>query len=226
MSSPTKAVDELAHDDDEEQQTTAFKKTAAAAAAVEYEVEGQEEEWSGKNGIVKGGGSSSVVKQAADVEYHQTSSFMEGKKSYANTSSSLLRSPPSFEKTGWMRQLSCVLRFKNALLLWRRPLTLLCMLTSSIGSVLLAWAFVRNPANFDATQLTQCGSINNNNYDSDLTLNESWRDGLAVTILGKGYCILRTLRAVDVKSKKDHMNNSHIIIIIIASCRRTSNIKN
>ena len=74
------------------------------------------------------------------------------------------------------------------------------MLTSSIGSVLLAWARGKNAQSFDATQLTQCGSINtfyaDENYDAQLTLNESWRNGLAVTLLGRSIALLVVLLGV------------------------------
>jgi hypothetical protein len=109
-----------------------------------------------------------------------------------NNSSKLLYTPPSFQTVGWFRQVSCVLR-KNALLLWRRPVSLFVMFISSIGSVLLAWARGKNSIDadyFDATQLTQCGTMSNTYTESTLnniplTLNEAWRNGLAVTLMGE-----------------------------------------
>jgi hypothetical protein len=126
------------------------------------------------------------------------SSSMNNINNRKSKSKSLLYTPPSFEKVGWFRQLSCVLH-KNTLLLSRRPMSLLCMLMSSIASVLLAYARGKDNnddsfegSRFNATQLTQCGTISNtyteNSYnDVPLTLNEKWRNGFAVALMGKSY---------------------------------------
>jgi hypothetical protein len=120
-----------------------------------------------------------------------SSSLINGnsKRSSMKKNHSSLYTPPSFQTVGWFRQLSCVLR-KNALLLLRRPVSLFCMLISSIGSVLLAWARGKNGEEFDATQFTQCGTLSSTYTEQSyntvpLTLNENWRNGFAVTLMGK-----------------------------------------
>jgi hypothetical protein len=94
----------------------------------------------------------------------------------------------------WFRQLSCVLT-KNFYLISRRPFTIFLMTFSSVLSVLLAWSAGQdNPDwNFDEIPLAACGNVEDSFLRSlDATLsnvplshNENWRDGLAVTLMGK-----------------------------------------
>jgi hypothetical protein len=93
----------------------------------------------------------------------------------------------------WFRQLRVVLK-KNCILLWRRPITLSVMLLSSVISVILAGLAGPN-VNFDQVELTECGTIDDNyfnslSYDSQwndtpLSYNDKWRDGLAVAVMSK-----------------------------------------
>jgi hypothetical protein len=95
----------------------------------------------------------------------------------------------------WFRQLSCVLT-KNFYLISRRPFTIFLMMFSSVLSVLLAWSSGRdNPDwDFDEIPLAACGNVEDSflrsmNYTESqsvpLSHNENWRDGLAVTLMGK-----------------------------------------
>jgi len=102
---------------------------------------------------------------------------------------------PVLNTVSWFRQLRIVLR-KNFLLLSRRPVTLIVMLVSSIPSVLLAWAAGQNPqTDFGAVSLTDCGTISSAYYDNltyteqyetPISYNDVWRDGLPVTVLAIG----------------------------------------
>ena len=66
----------------------------------------------------------------------------------------------------WLRQLSTILWYKNLPLLQRRPILLLIMVFSSVGSVLLAW-----PAGKDYKDdvvwppLNECGTIDPSYFD-------------------------------------------------------------
>lgn len=106
------------------------------------------------------------------------------------------------QAVSWYLQLSSVL-YKNLLLLSRRPLQVILMLLSSIGSVLLAslTADTNNNAtdkylDFGNVTLTSCGTIDGEYLSSlaendpdgatvPLSYNEGWRNGFAVTIMGK-----------------------------------------
>jgi hypothetical protein len=114
----------------------------------------------------------------------------------------------------WFRQLSCVLS-KNFYLISRRPFTIFLMMFSSVLSVLLAWSSGRDDPDwdFDEIPLAACGNVEDSflrsmNYTESqsvpLSHNENWRDGLAVTLMGKyrikfemlchvrpTYCVLR-----------------------------------
>jgi hypothetical protein len=114
----------------------------------------------------------------------------------------------------WFRQLSCVLT-KNFYLISRRPFTIFLMMFSSVLSVLLAWSSGRDDPDwdFDEIPLAACGNVEEsflrslNQTESQsvpLSHNENWRDGLAVTLMGKyrikcemlcavrrAYCVLR-----------------------------------
>ena len=100
----------------------------------------------------------------------------------------------------WFRQLSCVLR-KNLLLLSNRPIQLLIMFMSSVGSVLLAFLSIQSSEkdiDFATVPLTECGTVDpsyldgfrrrgmyDELYNVPLTHNEPWRDGLSVNLLGE-----------------------------------------
>jgi hypothetical protein len=95
----------------------------------------------------------------------------------------------------WSRQLNCVLS-KNFYLISRRPFTIFLMMFSSVLSVLLAWSSGRDDPDwdFDEIPLAACGNVEDSflrsmNYTESqsvpLSHNENWRDGLAVTLMGK-----------------------------------------
>ena len=96
----------------------------------------------------------------------------------------------------WLRQLNTILWYKNLPLLQRRPILLLIMVFSSVGSVLLAW-----PAGKDYKDdvvwppLNECGTIDPSYFDEldfeerekvPLSLNDSWREGLPVAVMSLG----------------------------------------
>lgn len=90
----------------------------------------------------------------------------------------------------WLRQFTTVLR-KNLILLQRRPITLSVMLFSSVISV-LASGFIGSDVNFDQVILTECGTVDDNYYNSldgnqwdqsPLSYNENWRNGVAVAVM-------------------------------------------
>jgi hypothetical protein len=95
----------------------------------------------------------------------------------------------------WFRQLSCVIT-KNFYLISRRPFTIFLMVFSSVLSVLLAWSAGRDDTDwdFDEIPLAACGNVEDSflrslNYTESVSVplshNENWRDGLAVTLMGK-----------------------------------------
>jgi hypothetical protein len=112
---------------------------------------------------------------------------------------SLPSGPPTITTVPWLRQLSCVLR-KNALLLTRRPVQVVLMILSSVGSVLLAfWAITGSEldTDFGTVPLTSCGTVELSYLDEmpydkksqvPLSYNESFRGGLPVIVMGE-YCV-------------------------------------
>jgi membrane-bound metal-dependent hydrolase YbcI (DUF457 family) len=113
-------------------------------------------------------------------------------KSIAPADSGIAMKVPT---VSWFRQLSCVLT-KNFYLISRRPFTIFLMLFSSVLSVVLAWSVGRDDDewNFDDIPLAVCGNVEDSfirglNYTEQqsvpLSHNENWRDGLAVTLMGK-----------------------------------------
>jgi hypothetical protein len=95
----------------------------------------------------------------------------------------------------WFRQLSCVLT-KNFYLISRRPFTVFLMMFSSVLSVLLAWSSGRDDPDwdFDEIPLAACGNVEDSFLRSldytesqsvPMSFNENWRDGMAVTLMGK-----------------------------------------
>jgi hypothetical protein len=95
----------------------------------------------------------------------------------------------------WFRQLSCVLN-KNFYLISRRPFAFFLMMFSSVLSVLLAWSSGRDDPDwdFDEIPLAACGNVEDSFLRSldytesqsvPMSFNENWRDGMAVTLMGK-----------------------------------------
>lgn len=93
----------------------------------------------------------------------------------------------------WSRQLYWIL-YKNNLLLYRRPITIFLMIISSVISVFLSWYSGRDTDKI-LPELDQCGAVPTEllsvmdweelqNYV--FTLNESWRNGFAVTVMSLG----------------------------------------
>lgn len=136
--------------------------------------------------------------------------------------------------TSWFRQFQ-VLVTANRRLLLRRPVHLFVLLLSSVPSVIFAWLAgrdARGPSG-DFPPLTDCGMVDPyyiiqtrtnssqdyyyNQYETPLSMNEAWRGGLTVWLMGLGptfsgisvFLILRdelqsrrwgTLRAADLSA--------------------------
>jgi hypothetical protein len=105
--------------------------------------------------------------------------------------------PLQIKAVGYWRQFYVLLRYKNIPLLTRKPVHMLLMLLSSVGSVLLAWPAAENlPEDTIFPNVTECGAVppgfadSLQNYEDQykvaFSLNDPWQSGLGVTVLCLG----------------------------------------
>lgn len=104
-------------------------------------------------------------------------------------------STPSLQMTPFFTQLYYVTK-KNLLLLYRRPVMMAIYLSSSVISMIFAWAVARDSDDAIYEDFDDCGKIPyssiGDKYDYEEiskvqhSLNENWRDGLAITLMGLG----------------------------------------
>jgi hypothetical protein len=104
--------------------------------------------------------------------------------------------PFQIKTVGYWRQFYVLVRYKNIPLLTRKPVHMLLMLLSSVGSVLLAWPTANDlPKDTIFPNVTECGAvppdfINSLSYEDQdkvaFSLNDPWRAGLGVTVLCLG----------------------------------------
>jgi hypothetical protein len=107
---------------------------------------------------------------------------------------------PTFRTVSWFDQFYWCL-WKNLLLLMRRPIMFALVLLSGIIAVVLSWVVGgRDPDESDViyppdSAYTECGSVDlewldgleyNSQNKVQLTLNENWRDGVEVAMMGLG----------------------------------------
>jgi hypothetical protein len=98
---------------------------------------------------------------------------------------------PALKNTSWFVQFYYVM-IKNALLLYRRPILMTAFVLSSVLSVVIAGLVAADSDNAIFVEFDECGTVpypevQKFNYTDQsnvqFSLNEPWRDGIAVTLM-------------------------------------------